>query len=1258
MKAMPSAGTILVRDWFDAREALATPPKDHDSWRVCRLERLHAVQISLDVLAYAHNIPLRLLRMQRLVHLDKTFVAFVERWRPQILELMTAGNPDESPRMPPRLEQPEALRLIREMGRPEHLHSLRDWVLHLAKDDLVDAERMQLPESLPDHYAEWFLALMPHLERDVWLTEMGNSLPVHNLARMVEHWALFVLMWAWSRAGRMAADLRSSDAVVPCVVVSRTLDLDHLELIVQLTDWRRSGVPGESSSPEDGEVVLLAGPYVRAEGSNSDDRGRWFHGPFLRFLERIARVPDVQGWDDVHEKAPGAVELADALEARAHLGGAEAMQRATQSLLALKALLVARFSTDLLRWPNGQPTRPLSRANWETMAAMACWKARWGDLLLGVAPLPDGVNLQLGLIKHRVHATILVRSGQSVNTSLQFYPGTPEGVVRDSGDVIKEAASVNPLVSIETLANLQARIRERQQASWSAYITAINRLLTRHSRRERPEGDDDPATLERSAPTCEEVDHLLRGFGARICRYLLGMARADLAELFWLDYSPGTPRLRHVGSAERLIDHRAKRQSLWTRFSVDTWQQGDDSRPGNPARGTSLDARSEYQIYRAACTGQVEPRLAQRKASAAQWQSDPYATTRYYEDTVPLRDCMSVPLVFNNRVVGVMALAGIASSRHFDTRMRPWLHVLAQDLGQTMYFHSQVWQMRQLNWLASNVPLEEWRIARFAQPSHPLTRVARCLANIFLCPGVLIWLKDPNNNKRFELAGCTVPELYVDADGSGHDHAPCVVLSGKSQADEVPLHRPVFAFALDQWPNPRDREDVRAADRTRGHFVQARLDGRLSRTQGYGLAAAQSGDLVLGEDFLGAGGDGAAGLSDSEALPQMRQILFDERGWVDSMAFALVSNMRGPMEAIGAVSLHGAALEGPDNLTNGSASGDALPLRRASWPPGWRPVVAHVQTYVPYVLAQTETIARPEIQLAHYLLHQARSELNAVSSNADGVRTALQQLLEQDEPRGIVRPWLRQRLKPAGAFNDPDLGRQLYQLEQLLQKIEAGLQEQSSVDHVESLTVLGRLIDHRRGISALGHDLDTAGDVHRVQWIDLRGAITSVMEPYRSDFRSVRITPEIQIQGRWLLLTQSRLWGWLLFDLIHNMAKYASDRILVQFPVESDPERHTHLTLRLLNEAVYDPAIDDGELLLQFGYRGSAGRTREERKLVRDRLSRLGTGVGLWGVDQLARVLGMTLSLKPKPLKDQPTRAVYPFDLRIPVEHLRRSRGH
>ena len=214
-----------------------------------------------------------------------------------------------------------------------------------------------------------------------------------------------------------------------------------------------------------------------------------------------------------------------------------------------------------------------------------------------------------------------------------------------------------------------------------------------------------------------------------------------------------------------------------------------------------------------------------------------------FQDNRPL-DAVSVPLLFNDRVVGVFGLAGIASSRHFDLRLYPAFRLVAQVLAQAMYFHSQVWQMRQINWLASHVPLEEWRQHDVANRFNPLLRVARCLANIFLCPGVQIWLQDKQNPSRYLLHGNTAPEIFEQG-GEPPEHAPHLKVRPSQSEGEVDLARSFLAFAVDQWASTggaaTDAEVPESADlhMTHGQFVQSQFVDQDGPTTHYCLSAAQ-----------------------------------------------------------------------------------------------------------------------------------------------------------------------------------------------------------------------------------------------------------------------------------------------------------------------------------------------------------------------------------------------------------------------------------
>lgn len=1255
-----NAPASTVSEWLDAFDA-DSQKLDDKAWGAERLRRLHGQQMALDVIAHVQNIPLRLLRLNSLKRLDETFVRFVDAWESEIYLLLTDKGVDGSMRSPRPLGDAEAKALIAAMKVPAHLVSLREWVLQLASAG-EDHVKLSVPADLPAHYAEWFLTLLPHLERDVWLSEMGNPLPVHNLTRMVEHWALYVLMWAWSNAETFQSVISlqvqsTEDTPLEPPILGSALGMKHLGLIVMPAYDRR----GRSDTRP---AVLLVGPFLRAEAAVEEDV-HWYLDPLDRYLKRIERVENVEGWREVREKAPGATELRDALEARAGIDDYEAVRRAGQSLRSFRLLLKARIDPTVMQWESGAPGRPISRANWETMAALAAWYDRWGQTVATETGKDDAWAMHVTIKRHRVSLLAEFQPGpraQQSSPSLTFvsYGRQVAGRIKPmewrSGDDCIASARADRWRWIEGPDTFFARMRERQQAAWTSHIAAIDHLLARHSRSDRPEGADNPDARKGESAACEEADHLLRGYGGRVCRYLLGMARADVAVIYWLDYGENPPRLRHVGGAERLVQHRAKRQSMLSQF--DQWSRvaGTQGQP-SPASG---GADSAAQVYRVASTGAIHPRIKDRKArNAVGAEVPPPIRLKQFEDPQPL-DALSVPLLFNDRVVGVFGLAGIASERHFESRLYPALRLVAQTLAQAMYFHSQVWQMRQLNWLASHVPLEQWRKHRRDNEFNPLMPAARCLANIFLCPVVQIWLRDRQNRKRFKLHGNTLPALYR-SDGEAPEHAPTIYAIPSREDAEMPLTRPFLAFAVDQWPTVGEATNAAPGDLPpTGQFVQGSFDEREPATLNYRRSRAEDGRMILGKDFVapkqGPSSSHDGGVNVEDIPPGSRSELFVEHRLAHIMAFSLVNPTGTVPDVVGVVTLHSRPQSG---------NGEHL-----AWPPGWRPVVAHVQTYLPYVLMQTETIANPLDNLRRYLLHEGRNELNKVTVLAGDLKALLTRLIAPDEPQGHVRPWLRQVLpdlerrhlaQSAGGDSTwlRSLIQELGQTERLITDMADRVDRLLDVQYAENLAILGRMIEHQRDISSLGLGARSEHVSHRTKWISVRQSLQDEFSAYWKDLRLQGIYWSVdKIPENFRLLTQERIWSWVTGDLVHNIAKYAAPNSAAQVTFESItvPDGGRMHYLRFINESIYDPELDQSVRLVQIEVQGSAGKN-PYRRLPAAKVSRQGMGIGLWGVDQLAVVLGLRLKIDIKPLspfRDGTPRALYSFNLEIPPHLIRR----
>ena len=71
---------------------------------------------------------------------------------------------------------------------------------------------------------------------------------------------------------------------------------------------------------------------------------------------------------------------------------------------------------------------------------------------------------------------------------------------------------------------------------------------------------------------------------------------------------------------------------------------------------------------------------------------------------------------------------------------------------------------------------------------------------------------------------------------------------------------------------------------------------------------------------------------------------------------------------------------------------------------------------------------------------------------------------------------------------------------------------------------------------------------------------------------------------------------------------------------------------------------------------GSAGRQRREQVVHHTSVSRVGEGIGLWGVNLLAEAMHLRLDIQIQPRRN-PREANYLFDLVIPPHLVRRGAG-
>lgn len=1229
-----------VGQWLDVADH-ASQGLDDDAWWPLRLQRQHGLQIALDVIGHAQYIPLRLMRRGNLARLDEVFVALVERWKPEVTSILSAHGPADA--------REAARKGIDALADPSHVKKLRDWVLSLASD-----KPDPRPASLPNCYEIWFLILLPHLEREVWLTDMSNGHPAHSLARMLEHWSLFVLMWAWKYEPSFGnVDGQGTEPIV----TFKALTFDRMAIVVTHAFFRTG-----RSNPEKGhDVFLLGGPFELSsehdvlQDSTSAVPGsdHWFYITFKRFVGNVYRY--VPAWKDILDKAPSSTELLDAFATRPALTSTEATRRVKDAQQALTQLRTATLHPSVHLYPCGAPGRALSRANWESMAALASWFSRWKPRFLKKEFAGDA---HIDIPGHRLSVLASWRSESDATSTLpqhvdvMFVDGT-----RCSPDIaarIQRAQGVSALVKtlkgkrldlwLEMPAAFLARARERQHALWTSQAAAIGNLLARHSRQDRPVGLDsigDERSVWRNQ--CEEADHLLRGYGGRVCQYLLQMTRAESATVLWLDYSATPPRLRHVGSSDRLIQHRAGRQSRFADFCEAASRAADD-----------------LLLYRCVSNASIEPPPADRRIDRQQ-MGDSRRFYKNYEEPKP-RDAIAVPLLVHGRVVGAFSVSGMNSERQFDARLYTPLRLVAQHLAQPMALQSYLWQMRRLNWLASHRPIEEWRQHEMENQFNPLGKVAEVLANVFLCPAVHIWLQDPQNDARFKLHGYTRGDLF-QLDGPLRS-APSFEVEDIAPNAKAPLNRHFAAFALDQWSRPNQHLWEDRAGRA-GSFVQARYvgNGRNNAANSmnlpqalpaeeflaYTLANAERGMLQLSEDFL-----------NTPDAPDHRKAMYANGLLHQCMAFALVDASDATAKPVGVVSLYAP-----------TSNGDSL----QPWPTEWRPIVAHIQSYLPYVLMQTEAIANPLDQMRRYLLHEGRNELNHVVATTASLRNGLNALFAIDEPEGQFRPWLRKQLPLLNKLilgQDSNMAaekawledaqRELALLQKLLERNADLAKHLMGGEFSENLAVMARMIGNHRGLARFDPSTDPDFD-HETEWFSPYEEIRAIFDSYGEVWRrDLHVQPDFSALPQGLeVLTSKRLWKLMMGDLVHNIAKYAlpNEPIRIIWDRQSRSEQvPKSRALRISNFASYDKVLDREDRLGAWGKRGSAGlKPLRDVSMVRAAgVMREGQGIGLWGAMEVGKVLDIPVSLHVVPRERSESVANYIISLIIPRRLIRDHR--
>ncbi len=1160
----------------------------------------HAYQVAVDAIAYAHNIPFRILLVDKLTDLPKVIQSQFDNGGSG-LDLMREETPTQI--------FAADLDARKKLYDKEIFDTGVAWVLTLATSNPTVR-----PQVLPAGWETAMLLLLPHLERAVWLTEIGNPLPAHALARMLEHWSLYVLFWCYEQTKNGPTNKPNKfliDEKDENVGMAGALGIDHYVVRV----GQKFSLPSSASGQDSHQCAPVIGPYWEANSKPSAEVHQGFNDVLKRFASNMAVH---QPWADVQDRVPDEIEMRDALQSRIDLVNPESKAR---SLSCRRAFVDYFLQVDASAYSNDfAKLDDLKRQDWEVIAALCSWWARWAQLITSERDKSAVAGYWISVRDSKLGIQVLSAEQSpsgSVDelSSIRLLANKPDNSY--SIDELREAvAQALPGVTIDSPDVYLNRTRERQNASWTAQVIAVNNLMNSHGGKLVDAADtvgSDASSETETGFEFEEANHLLRGYGGKVCHHLVSMTRADVADLYWMDYSQSVPRLVHAGGYSRLLLHRVKRADIHRQFAK--WSLEVKNPTKKDLAAAEQGPKSDSQAYRVAAICAEDPSNGQQTVawandSAASEQEKCVAYFDGFPDPKPA-DSMALPLLVHGRVVGVLTLAGLTKGQ-FDTRLFVPLRRVANLLALTMYQASQLWHMRKLNWLVAHESFANWRQHNEENQFNPLKKISACLTNVFLCQAVHIWLRREDSDEIYALHGYNQKEIFSPANDPLKDapvfkYLPCAEINKNH-----PIERAFVAFA----------EDVSAKDKNGlGRYVQARLNKDSKETVTYSRQEALQG-MYLGTDYLN--DDNIKKSSHGK----LRTRIFEDFGLTDLMGFALLQAVPGKsdFELAGGITLHDKAEISDEK-------------RPQPWPQAWAPVVAHVQTYLPYLFSQVELLHNPLDHTRRFLLHAGRSELLAVRDNMVQLRHIANQAFDPD---GAVR----KRVRLIQKMGNTEIGGQAASVEKHLSTAWNAANDLIDDSFLRNLDFLVKAIERHKEASALANFEISASS----EWIDLHDFLKKALANHhdalaKGGLRDPGLTG-FEVETKCYL---PRIWlNQIVFNLVENAGKYARDL----FNVTWEPSLKR---LRFINHGRYDSNLDIENRLLRYGVRGSA---IYERSYGTEAETKPGLGAGLWGVKFLCELCQIEFKMTITPLdkgfvlyQDGSSRglASYQFDMTFPL---------
>jgi hypothetical protein len=1130
-------------------------PSEHKD-RLARYAGRWAYQLAIDTIAYAQNVPVRVLLVKGLLNLPEVIKGVAES--ADGLAILRAGGV--------RDDFDRSL-----LYAPNEWELQSNWVVSLGESNVQVQKEFKRQQAPATDWCKAILLLLPHIERSVWLTDMGNPHPAHALTRMLDHWSLYVLCWCYQQRSQFSDKSRTT--------INEALGVDGYRLLLG-NDFSLSGQRIDS---ELHHCRLVIGP-IWGDQAKTETFER-------RFFNFVVSAKQISAWrSDLSIKTPLSSEVRDALGSRIGLPESEALLRAESVQAAfVKFFLQVKVHDSL--------ASSMARDDWEQLALLCSWLARWSQALAQ----RWGLTKRMWVSTMGERGLCVSRLETQEDWALAYCDGRPadSATVADWNKWHEQTRETEWRVDLPSV--YWNRAQERQNAAWTAQIVAINNLLQGHA--DERVGSASAYEDDGNADKLEAANHLLRGYGGRVCHHLLSLTRADVADLYWCDYAQDPMRLVHVGGYMRLQVHRAHREDIHQSFDRAVWRprpKGDFVATERPQ--ADRQNLSESQAYRVASSGAED---SPTNAEPVRALFDAFELGGHIPKP---QSAIAFPLLVNQRVVGVLTFAGL-SPRQFSRRLSAPLHRAAHLIGQAMYGASLLWQLRQITYFFTSTPFESLKKYDETNEYNPLKAVSRCLANVFLCRGVHIWLKDSLFPTRYRLYGNNLNTDDLESPTELRLAAAVTGSQGAFKNDGGNYSTPFLTFAKDLC-EPDAPAPVYA-------MPQGRLKDGESAGNRYSLNDALRG-LLLPERFAPVNDP----TSNEEFVHQskLRTRIFRQYGLYDLATFALVQESPGhPPSWVGGVTLHDlptALLSDPDHPQ--------------PWPDSWQAVTAHVQKFLPNLLSQVEILQRPLDDMRRFLLHEGRAELGFVQRRIDTlVKGGVGVLSPDGLLRRNLRGWLQHSLNP---HDDARL------IDKQLDSLREAIADLNNPKTQYRLDALVRAIDMQRDLSELGEDLYSAED-----FVDVQASIWDLIEPHESQLRARGVHASIEGFKRPVKLwIHVLLWERIVSNLVDNASKYAQESFEVRWLPESR-------TVRFSNVAFFDAEWDTSDKLFVRGVRGSAAQGT--REAVR------GQGYGLWGAKLMCDLVGLELTFSAHPqgarmVKNSEGQSVrlarYYFDLRLP----------